>query len=169
VLPLARLHAHRSLRRSYGGRCIADRLTTIPKALRSLGGTAGAPADPYNAGNVVGGYCTFLGGKFAGSVGDHGFDAVAKGRRLGRTTCAPGASGSPPRCGSEESTTYAPTTIFNMEDLFKFLESLMIRVPGPGHRGSVDEAQFSMQHFFAWVAPHRGPSARRPNRDLPLR
>jgi Sulfatase len=141
--------------RNYGGGShIADRLTTIPKALRSLGGTGGAPADPYNAGNVVGGYCTFLGGKFAGSVGDHGFDAVAKGRRLGRTTCAPGAGGSAPRCGSETSTTYAPTTIFNMEDLFEFLESLMIRVPGTEVTvQSVDEAQYTMQHFFAWVAP----------------
>jgi hypothetical protein len=43
--------------RSYGGGShIADRLTTIPKALRSLGGTGNAPADPYHAGNVVGGY-----------------------------------------------------------------------------------------------------------------
>src|SRR5262245_12320528 len=136
--------------RNYGGKShIADRLTTIPKALRSLDGT-NAPSDPFNAGNVVGGYCTFLGGKFTGSVGDHGFDAVAKERRLGRTLCQPGVNGAPPRCGSETTTSYNPTTIFSTEDLFEFLETLPVRMPGTGGGGS---AEFAMQHFFAWVAP----------------
>src|SRR5262245_15126484 len=136
--------------RNYGGSShIADRLMTIPKALRSLDGT-NAPADPFNDGNVVGGYCTFLGGKFAGSVGDHGFDAIAKGRRLGRTVCQPGMNGAPPRCGSETATSYKPTTIFSMEDLFEFLETLPVRLPGTGGGGT---AEFAMPHFFAWVAP----------------
>ncbi len=136
--------------RNYGAASrIGDRLTTIPKAMRSLeGGTA--PSDPFNDGNVVGGYCTFLGGKFTASVGDHGFDAVAKGRRLGRTQCLPGAGGQPPRCGSEMSTSYQPTRVFNTEDLFEFLEDLMVRVPGTGN---AQAAEFAMQHFFAWVAP----------------
>lgn len=136
--------------RNYGGGSrIADRLVTIPKALRSLDGSA-APEDPFNQGNVVGGYCTFLGGKFTGSVGDHGFDAIAKGRRLGRSQCLPGLNGGPPRCGSETATSYKPTTIFNNEDLFEFLETLLVRVPGSGGNGT---AEFAMQHFFAWVAP----------------
>src|SRR5262249_53269324 len=42
---------------------------------------------------------------------------------------------------------YAPTTIFNMEDLFEFLEGLFLRVPGS------NPATYTMQHFFAWVAP----------------
>jgi hypothetical protein len=136
--------------RNYGGGSrIADRLTTIPKALRSLDG-ASAPSDPFNDGNVVGGYCTFLGGKFTGSVGDHGFDAVAKGRRLGRTQCKAGVNGAAPRCGSEMSSSYEPTTVFSMEDLFEFLEGLLVRVPDTGGGGT---AEFAMQHFFAWVAP----------------
>jgi hypothetical protein len=136
--------------RNYGGPShIGDRLTTIPKALRGLTG-ASAPADPWNAGNVIGGYCTFLGGKFTPSTGDHGFDAVATGRRLGRTRCQPGINGGPPRCGSETSSIYRPTTVLHMEDLFEFLESLKIRLP---NTGSGPTAEFAMQHFFAWVAP----------------
>ncbi len=140
--------------KNFGGASrIADRLGSIAKVVRSLDG-AGAPADPWNPGNVVGGYCTFLGGKFNGSVGDHGFDAIAKGRRLGRTTCLPGENGGPPRCGSEAMATYAPTTIWNMEDLFEFLEGLLLRVPGTGSSiGGTESAEFTMQHFFTWVAP----------------
>src|SRR4029077_7477958 len=101
----------------------------------------------YVAGNRVGGYCTFLGGKFTASTGDAGFDALARGRKLGRTTCVSGAPGSPARCGSEVSTSYSPTTITNMEDLFVFLESLFLARPGP------TPAAHPMQHFFAGVAP----------------
>jgi hypothetical protein len=125
---------------------IGEQFTTISKAMRSLSG-AGAPADPYNAGNVIGGYCTFLGGKFTGSTGDPGFDALARGRTLGRTQCVAGAAGAPPRCGSEAQASYSPTTISSEEDLFTFLESLFLRVP------NTDPAVYTMQHFFAWVAP----------------
>jgi hypothetical protein len=136
--------------RNYGGGSrIADRLTTIPKALRSLDG-AGAPPDPWNAGNVVGGYCTFLGGKFTPSIGDHGFDALAKGRHLGRTRCRADAQGGPPNCASDMGGAYQPTTVFRLEELFTFLEGLKIRLPGTG---SGNAADFAMQHFFAWVAP----------------
>src|SRR5262249_45759288 len=120
---------------------------TIPKAMRALDGDATAPADPYTAGNVVGGYCTFLGGKFTASTGDAGFDALARGRKLGRTTCLPGASGGPPPCGSEAATPARPPTATNIEALFVFLESLFLRLPG------TNPASYTMQHFFAWVAP----------------
>jgi len=130
-----------------GAAHIGDRFATIPKVMRALGDGSAAPPDPFNAGNSIGGYCTFLGGKFTGSVGDHGFDALARGRRLGRTNCTPGVAGGPPHCGSEAVSDYAPTTIFNMEDLFEFLEGLFLRVPGS------NPATYTMQHFFAWVAP----------------
>jgi arylsulfatase A-like enzyme len=134
--------------KSFSGRGkLGEEFITIPKAMRALDGDATAPADPYTAGNAVGGYCTFLGGKFTASTGDAGFDALARGRKLGRTTCVPGAPGSPPRCGSEVSASYSPTTITNMEDLFVFLESLFLRLPG------TNPASYTMQHFFAWVAP----------------
>jgi len=134
--------------RSFGGRGkIGEEFATIPKVMRALGNDPAAPVDPYVAGNRVGGYCTFLGGKFTASTGDAGFDALARGRKLGRTTCVSGAPGSPARCGSEVSTSYSPTTITNMEDLFVFLESLFLRLPG------TNPAAYTMQHFFAWVAP----------------
>jgi len=134
--------------RNYGGRSrIADRLPTIPKALRALGDAPGTVVDPYNYGNRIGGYCTFLGGKLTSSIGDHGFDAVAKGRKLGRTECRAGASGEPPRCGSESTDGYDPTTVVNMQELYKFLEAMFVPLPGavPG--------AFTVQHFFAWLAP----------------
>jgi arylsulfatase A-like enzyme len=134
--------------KSMGGRVqIGDEFVTIPKAMRALGGSSAAPADPYNAGNVVGGYCTFQGGKFTGSTGDPGFDAMDPGRKLGRTNCVAGAPGNPPHCGSETATPYSPTTIFSEENFFTFLESLFLRVPGS------TPAAYTMQHFFAWYAP----------------
>jgi arylsulfatase A-like enzyme len=126
---------------------IGEQFVTIPKALRSLGANTIAPADPYNAGNVVGGYCTFQGGKFTASTGDAGFDAQDRGRKLGRTTCVAGTAGGPPHCGSETATAYSPTTIFSEDNFFKFLESLFLRVPGS------TPAAYTMQHFFAWYAP----------------
>ncbi len=133
--------------RSMNGRKIGERFTTVSKAMRSLGADSGAPPDPYNAGNVIGGYCTFLGGKFTSSTGDPGFDALARGRKLGRTTCVAGGPGLPPRCGSEVATSYSPTKILNGEDMFTFLESMFLPVPDSS------PAEYTMQHFFAWVAP----------------
>jgi hypothetical protein len=127
---------------------IGDEFVTIPKTMRALGGSSGAAADPYNAGNVVGGYCTFQGGKFTGSTGDPGFDVMDPGRKLGRTNCVAGAAGGPPGCGSAAVTTpYSPTTTFTEENFFTFLESLFLRVPGS------TPAAYTMQHFFAWYAP----------------
>src|SRR5207244_9747079 len=57
--------------RSFGGRGkIGEEFATIPKVMRALGDEPAAPVDPYIAGNRVGGYCTFLGGKFTASTGD---------------------------------------------------------------------------------------------------
>src|SRR4029450_12591746 len=74
--------------KSFGGqrKVNDDVLTLLPTALRSLNGAAGAPADPSNPGNKVGGYCTLLAGKFVGSLDQGAFDAVARtgGRHLGR-------------------------------------------------------------------------------------
>jgi hypothetical protein len=126
-------------------------LTTVASALRSLDNDPAAPADPYNAGNRVGGYCTSQSGKFVAAVGDAGFDALAPGRKLGRTNCIAGPPGSPARCGSEITTSYSPTTVLNMGEVFSVLESLLLHVPGP------DPTAYTMQHFFAWVAtriPH---------------
>ncbi len=127
---------------------VGEKFVTIPKALHTLGDDPSAPIDPFNSRNRVGGYCTFLGGKFTASTGDAGFDALARGRKLGRTDCVAGPPGSPPRCGSQTTPSfYSPATIVNMEDLFTFTESLFLRVPG------VTPAAYTMQHFFAWVAP----------------
>ncbi len=122
--------------------------TLIPSALRGLVGTA-APSDPYNAGNRIGGYCTMLAGKFAASLDESAFDAVAKtgGRRLGRNNCVAGTTGQPPRCGADAVTPYAPFTATNVSDVFNFLDMLLYRQPG-----SVP-AQYAMQHFFVWYAP----------------
>jgi len=75
---------------------------TIATSLRSLDKSPFLPNDPFNAGNKMGGYCTFLGGKLTGSIGDNGFDARARtGERVfGRTDCVAGGPGQPPRCGS---------------------------------------------------------------------
>src|SRR5262249_58892099 len=78
--------------KSMGGKGqIGDVFVTIPKAMRALGGTSGALADPYNAGNVVGGDCTFQGGQFTASTRDPRFGPLGPGRTLGRPTCAPGS------------------------------------------------------------------------------
>ena len=130
-----------------GNSRFADAFPTLAKTMRSLGGASGAANDPYHAGSVIGGYCTMLGGKFSASVGDHGFDAVAKSRKLGRTSCAAGRPGSPPRCGSAAQSTYDPATVFNQRDLFEFLEAMLYRVPGTA------PAKFRVNPFFVWYAP----------------
>jgi hypothetical protein len=141
---------------------------TIPKTLRSLDGTPFLPDDPYTAGNKIGGYCTFRGGKLArGAVGEDGFDLVARTseRTLGRVRCVAGASGQPPRCGSATASPYRPGEVFKMGDLFKFLDALLHRVPG------TSPAEFRTQPFFVWYAPripHQPLRAPQPVRDYLL-
>src|SRR5262249_20041069 len=131
---------------------VGEKFVTIPRVLHTLGDDPSAPIDPYNPRNRVGGYCTFLGGKFTASTGDAGFDALARGRKLGRTDCVAGHPRNPPRCGSQTKPSFSsPAPIVSMEDLFGFLESLFLRVPG------VTPAAYTMQHFFAWVAPRVPP------------
>ena len=103
---------------------------TIATSLRSLDNNPFLPDDPYNEGNKVGGYCTFLGGKLTGSIGDNGFDARARtGERVfGRTDCA-ATPGAPPSCGSDLKTPYDPETTFHLGDMFGFLDSLLYKPP----------------------------------------
>ena len=133
--------------RSFGGvQRVAEAFATIPRSLRSLNGAPGTQADPYHPESAIGGYCTFLGGKFAAAVGDAGFDALANSRKLARTNCYYDPSGGPPLCGSRAQSTYSPTRIFNQGELFTFLESLIHPLPdAPG--------QYRMSPFFAWYAP----------------
>jgi hypothetical protein len=134
--------------RSMGGQQrVGTVFATIPKSVRSLGDDPLATPDPYDAGNRIGGYCTFLGGKFTGAIGDPGFDALAKGRQLGRVTCVPGAPGQPPLCGTRATAQYDPAHVFNEEDLYEFLDGLVYRLPNSS------PATFGMQHFFAWYGP----------------
>jgi len=140
-------------------RQVADAHPTIPQALRAIGADDGAPVDPYDDGNRIGGYCTFLGGKFTGATGDPGFDAEARGRRLGRTQCIEGEDGAPPRCGSAMQDDYDPRFVQGMDDFFQFLEGLPHRAPDQ------TPATYRVQPFFAWYAPRvphaplRAPSA----------
>lgn len=126
---------------------IGNYYPTIPKTLRSLGDSPSAPNDPFNSGNKIGGYCTFLGGKFPASTGDDGFDATARGRKLGRTTCGNQLVGGVPQCGTDAATAYSPSTLQNMADLFEFVDSMFHQVPG------TNPAVFNVQRFFAWYGP----------------
>lgn len=128
-------------------RRIAEAHATIPKSLRSLGDDPDIARDPYSPDSAIGGYCSFLGGKFTGSIGDHGFDAEARSRRLGRTDCTAGENGAPPVCGSDLTNTYEPRFVPGMDDLFEFVEQLFYPVPGS------NPATFRVQPFFAWYAP----------------
>ena len=88
--------------KNFGGK-VADRrrVRHHPEgACARSAASSGAPADPYNAGNGVGGYCTFLGGKFTGSTGDPGFDAHGAGTQAGPHQLRAGRGGGPPHCGS---------------------------------------------------------------------
>jgi hypothetical protein len=135
--------------KSFGGQQrVGTLFATIPKSLRSLGDDPLAAQDPYDGGNRIGGYCTFQGGKFTGSIGDPGFDAIAHGRLLGRVACVPGGPGQPPACGTAATpSSYAPAQVFNEQDLYEFLDGLEYRVP------DVSPPTFGVQHFFAWYAP----------------
>ena len=136
--------------RSFEGRPRpATSFGTIATSLRKVNDNPFLPDDPFTPTNKIGGYCTFLGGKLTGSIGDNGFDFRARtGERvLGRTTCVPGPPGQPALCGSDPQTTYKPTSIFHLDDVFKFLETLFYPVPGTA------PAEFRVQPFFVWYAP----------------
>jgi sulfatase-like protein len=137
--------------KDFSNRKVSDALfSTIPNVLRGLTGDASAGADPYNAGNAIGGYCTLLGGKFVASLDQSTFDARTKSsfRVLGRNDCIAGPAGSAPRCGSAVSAAYAPLTLGRSTDVFNFLDMLLYVQP------SSQPPQYAMQHFFVWYAPH---------------
>ena len=147
-----------------GNRRPATAFGTIATSLRNLDDSPFLTDDPYTLGDKVGGYCTFLGGKLTGSIGDNGFDFRARtGERvLGRTLCVPGPVGQPPLCGGDQQATYQPTTIFRLGDVFSFLDSLLYQVP------ATNPAQFRMQPFFVWYAPripHQPLRSPQPIRD----
>ena len=151
-----------------GGKKFEKQLTTYPKALRTLGcfgGTScGHPSDPYepphdddadgyqddrDGYNVIGGYCTYFGGKFV----PRGADASAKGKQQGHTLCGqvpnvPGQADTPPECG----TNLAPQGSLedavdtpNMGDFFEFVLAMVHPAAGGGN---------AVQRFFAWHFPH---------------
>jgi arylsulfatase A-like enzyme len=136
--------------RSFGGqrRITEAAFATVPGVLRALAGDATAKADSFNAGNSIGGYCTLLTGKFAASLDQRAFDAVAKSgsRTLGRNDCVAGSPGSGPRCGTAEQSGYAPFTVGRATDVFNFLDMLV-------HRRAADATGFTIQPFFVWYAP----------------
>ncbi len=136
--------------RSFDGNrsAIGERFATLPRELRSLGRHPDIPVDPYDATMRVGGYCTYLGGKFTGSAGEPGFDSGGRGgsQRLGRLFCSGGGDGVAPKCGSERSNTYDPLQVVNMRELLQFIDSMIHPIPGsPGSYG--------VQPWFAWYAP----------------
>lgn len=138
--------------KSFGGfrTRIAERYTTIPRALHQLGNQPGTVVDPFNADARIGGYCALQGGKFTASSGrDTGFDArVNSGaRRIGRIGCVANPAGGAPLCGTDAEGGYDPLTLDHMSDLFQFLDAMVYKKPG----GAAGE--FTMQQFFAWHAP----------------
>jgi hypothetical protein len=138
--------------KDFGGHRKVDEtgFTMIPNALRGLKTAPATTSDPYNDGNVVGGYCTMLAGKFVGALDQSAFDAVAKigARRLGRNDCVAGPAGTPPRCGTDAVAPYVPfSSATNVGDVFSFLDMLVYLQPGSM------PAQYAMQHFFVWYAP----------------
>jgi hypothetical protein len=137
---------------------------TIATSLRSLDDTPFLPDDPYVPSNKIGGYCTLLGGKLSGAIGDDGFDFRTRTseRVLGRTLCSYGSPGQPPQCGSDMQSAYDPQSIFHLGDVFAFLDSLLYRIPGS------NPAAFRSQPFFVWYAPripHQPLRALPPIRD----
>ncbi len=131
-----------------GNRNLSETFHTVPSVLRTLEGEAGATPDPYDPESAVGGYCTFLGGKFTGAGGKTKFDAQARlgYRRLGKLPCTRGAAGQPPECGTGNGPGGDPLELFAMRDLFEFMDANFHQVPGrPG--------VFTTQPFFAWYAP----------------
>jgi hypothetical protein len=136
--------------------------STVPGVLRGLAGDPAAAADPYNAGDVVGGYCTLLAGKLSAGIDTRSFDGIAQTtfHILGRNACDAGPGGSPPACGTAIRPTYAPFTTGRMTDVFNFLDSLVHRLPGS------QSPQYAMQHFFVWYFPHLPHEPLRPPQPI---
>jgi hypothetical protein len=127
---------------------IGEKFATLPRQLRSLGERPEFPVDPYDADMRVGGYCTYLGGKFTGSAGQPGFDGGDRGggQRLGRLFCSPNPDGGPPKCGSERSNTYDPLQVIHIRELFQFIDAMIHPMPEqPGTYG--------VKPWFIWYAP----------------
>jgi hypothetical protein len=131
-----------------GSHDLSGDFLTVPQVLRSLEGEAGASRDPFLPESSIGGYCSLLAGKFTGMGGKVAFDAQARlgARRLGKLPCIAGGAGKPPLCGTERLQSYDPLTLFNIRDLFQFMDAMFYPVPGaPG--------TFTNQPFFVWYAP----------------
>lgn len=129
------------------GRRVGETYLTIPRVLRALSG-GGAPADPFEPANAIGGYCTMQSGKGATRVGRPGFDVSLRlsERRLGKLPCEGGGAGRPPRCGTERDADYEPQSESRIAGIFEFIDSMMYPLPG---RGGVH----GVQPFFAWIMP----------------
>lgn len=136
--------------KSFGGSRarISERFVTLPGAVRSLGEAPGTVVDPYDSTARAGGYCTYLGGKFTGAAGRPVFDAGERGsgRRLGRIDCVAAPNGGPPRCGTDASSTYDPSSQPFMSDVLEFMDAMPYQAPGGG-------GTFRVQPFFVWYAP----------------
>jgi len=126
---------------------IGQRFTPIARAVKSLGGAPGFKPDPFDSSSVIGGYCTFLGGKFTALAGDPGFDAGERGtgRSMGRLACVTGPDGSP-KCGTDQGTTYAPLSLFHANEVLGFMDAMLYRVPGT-------PSTYTTAPFFVWYAP----------------
>ncbi len=131
------------------GSGLGEKFETVPRLLRSLGESADIPVDPYDPTARIGGYCTYLGGKFTGAAGEPGFDAGGRGiaQRLGRLFCSsPPSATDDPRCGTERSNTYDPLQVVNMREVFQFVDAMIHPLPdSPG--------EYGVQPWFAWYAP----------------
>src|SRR5215831_2651363 len=81
---------------------------TIPAVLRDLEGLPGTVVDPFDADNVIGGYCTLLAGKFTAAAGKTEFNGRARtgARALGKELCSSGPPGQAPLCGSQRQASY---------------------------------------------------------------
>jgi hypothetical protein len=131
-----------------GSHDLSGDFLTVPQVLRSLQGEVGAVPDPFLAESSIGGYCSLLAGKFTGTGGKVTFDAQARlgARRLGKLPCTAGSTEQPPLCGTERLQSYDPLTLFNIRDLFQFMDAMFYPVPGsPG--------TFTNAPFFLWYAP----------------
>lgn len=136
--------------RSFAGQrsALGTKFATIPRQLRALGESPDIPVDPYDPEMRVGGYCTYLGGKFTGSAGQPGFDAGDRGfgQRLGRLFCSSDGSGGVPKCGSDRAATYDPLQVVHIRELFQFVDAMIHPLPdAPGSYG--------VKPWFIWYAP----------------
>ncbi len=136
--------------KSFAGmrRDLSGNFRTIPAVLRDLEGLPGTVRDPFDADNVIGGYCTLLAGKFTGAAGKTEFNGQARTgeRALGRELCSSGSPGQPPLCGTQNQVSYSPLTTLHLKDLFEFMDSVFYPVPNA-------VGAFTHAPFFIWYAP----------------